>query len=187
MIIELRKPVISSSYLPHGVGPTDYRHFDRGERIIIVDGMRWGRTAVRSRGQHGNVITFEQHEGETLSEPTYEGSTRFRDIYVSTGGRRNKRSQVPVPSTDEVVLAKVKELIEAGKLRHPEIVKAEVEARRASFAASNSRAQQAENERFRAKAIEAAGVDRPEGVKLYTDEEHLVARIIEAMRWAQSQ
>lgn len=162
--------------------------FDRGERIIMVDGVRWGRTHVKSRGMHGFQYTFEQEHGDVIGRTS---AGRFHEEIVRSASERHGRrfidGEYRLPddwkSTEELVHAKVVELVESGMLRDPKIVAAENEAASKRRAAQRITAQARENAAFEARAIKAAG-DFDDGNR---NDGNLVSRIVEAMRWAQEQ
>lgn len=159
----------------------DAKGFDRGERIIMVDGVRWGRTHVKSHGRRGTTTTFEQEHGEEIAEQ-YAGTERACYYAVKVHSERARRYERGVPrSTEELVLEKIKELIGSGKLRDPAIVKAEVEARRSDGEKRFLAAREAEARLFLQKATEALGdsLNDPDDV--------IIDRIVAAMRWAQEQ
>lgn len=160
----------------------DQEFFDRGERIILVDGERWGRTIVRWHGCNGTSTSFRQDGGEEIGRTSKYGY--FHAVTVRSSGRRPWHDKGEWKSTDQLVLDKVHELIAEKKLRPPAVVKAEAEAARARWRQQQAEREQREAAEFRVKALEAAGYtgepNDPESVAL-------VERIVEAMKWAQAQ
>jgi hypothetical protein len=150
--------------------------FDRGERIIMVDGVRWGRTIVTMHGCHGTKHVFYQDGGEII---TADRGRHTSEIAIRSEKRQkwlgDKDTWRP---TEERVLEKARELVATGKLRHPDVVKKEsVEAMKQY----DARVEEREKERvaeFRAKAMEAAQVNDPDSP--------IIDRVVAAMEWAQS-
>lgn len=158
--------------------------FDRGERIIMVNGERWGRTHVKWHGVHGTTTHIQQEGGEILMRNPADIETwkEYKWLSVSSGGRRG-RHEPNLKPIDELVIDKIRELIAAGRLRHPATIRAESEREMALDRAERAQAKEREAAEFRAKALEAAGYtgepNDPESVAM-------VERIIGAMRWAQT-
>lgn len=158
--------------------------FDRGERIIMVDGVRWGRTRVTWHGCHGTRTGFIQDNGEELGR-TSKGGYFHREA-VSSPNARHAKQFITNPATgereyrlpdnfksgEELVLEKVRELVATGKLRDPAVVKAESDAAHARY-----QKRQAEGEKREAAGYTGEPND-PESVEL-------IDRIVAAMRWAQ--
>lgn len=163
--------------------PPETKGFAPGERIILVNGVRWGRTYVAHHGMHGKSYTFDQ-DGEGTIMVNYDPPSkhgRMTEAKVRIGGRRRSEE---TRSTDELVREKAQELINKGLLRDPALVQTEIEKRRAAWRERQIAADAAKKEQFRIKAREALGeVAVP-------DQAHLAAvldRLVEAMEWAQSQ
>lgn len=160
--------------------------FERGERIIMVDGVRWGRTRVKSHGSRGTTTTFEQHGGEALLA---ERNKRWSEIGVRSMNKRHERIQAIGAHdanrnggwrpTEELVLEKVRELVENGKLRHPDIVKAEQEQAMRLYQERAAERDKERIEAFRTKAMEALQINDPAS--------EIIDRVVKAMEWAQSQ
>jgi hypothetical protein len=185
--------------------------FERGERVILVDGVRWGRTYVRSMGPRGTSTTFKQESGETVGQELRPG--KFIDIYVDSTSERHAKQfiggsyRLPdnFKSTEELVLEKARELVAAGKLRDPVIVKAEREARNTAAEKRHREAQERENQRFRERAaacvVDISWEDMAArySIKAETSDElqarhkalvadletETIDKIVAAMRWAQ--
>jgi hypothetical protein len=153
---------------------------DRGERLIRVDGVVWGRTIVSSHGVHGKKHMFHQEHGETIGDVSKSG--HFHEVCV----RSTKRKSWPVDDkeskpTFELVLEKAIELINAGRLRHPESVKQEQERFRAQYHEREVKRAKAEQDLFETKAREALdGI--PDDIAA-----PVLDKVIAAMRWAQTQ
>lgn len=145
MNIELQKP------------PPEAKGFEPGDRIIVVDNVRWGRTLVSRHGVWGTKYQFEQEGGETIINVVKD---RAREIAVRSIRKRSYDQDPVWRPTHELVLDKVRELIEAGKLRHPDVVKAEQAAARARYKARVAENERAEQAAFEAKAREALQINQ---------------------------
>lgn len=161
--------------------------FERGERIIMVDGERWGRTYVTWHGCNGTKTVFEQHHGDVITKSIGERGTRVREVSVSSASERHAKrfidGQYRLPddfkSTEHLVLDKVRELIDGDLLRHPDIVAKEANEIAAKMEAQRITRHERELAEFKAKAMEAVRANDPDS--------EIVARVVEAMRWAQTQ
>jgi hypothetical protein len=152
---------------------------DRGERLIMVDGVAWGKTIVRGRGVHGTETTFQQLFGEVIGDVSPRG--HFREITVrSIKQRRYLGAEDKHRPTIEMTLEKAKELIEAGRLRHPDVQQAEVAELREKIAKRQTEREREENEEFERRAREALRINDNEPSEI-------VERVVKAMRWAQQQ
>lgn len=174
--IELAKPAPP----PYAKGD----HFSPGERMILVDGVRWGRTIVSRHGCHGTRHKFQQDGGEVLvDDPNkrYPQATSIRSV------KRHHYDKEPHVPTLERVLAKAIELVNSCKLRDPAVVRAEQQAAMARHRENTAKAMAAETENFRARAEMVADPFKKQGLLSHDGHEHLVGRIVEAMRWAQGQ
>jgi hypothetical protein len=141
--------------------------FDRGERIIVVDGARWGRTIVTYHGVHGTTHTFVQHHGGEIEGASVKSEKR----------RWNKEGWRP---TEDRVLEKVRELVSGGQLRHPDVVKAENEQAAERYRKQREKAEVEHAANFRKRALKACGAN-------VNPDDPLVDRVVEAMKWAQTQ
>lgn len=155
--------------------------FDRGERIILVDSVRWGRTFVTYHGVHGTRTHFRQ-EGSSENIIDNPSARHPSDLVVRSARERGSKTfingQYRLPdgwkNTEELVLDKVKELVKTGRLRNPQFVHAENKARREQFAKAQEEGKAREDAEFKRRAEQA-------------HREGDVNAIIAAMRWAQSQ
>ena len=149
--------------------------FAAGERLILVNGEPWARTLISHHGVYGTRYRFKQLNGETvIVDPA---ARHPREVSVSSSGRRRNWDDDKRP-TEVRILEKARELVASGKLRAPDVVKAEQDAARERYrerVAANVRRQEAE---FRERACQALGVNQDDGSEL-------VDRVVAAMRWAQ--
>ena len=81
--------------------------------------------------------------------------------------------------TEELSLEKAIELVETGKLRHPDIVKREAEEHHRAYLERMAERDKQEAEAFRTKAMEALQINDPDSA--------IIDRVVEAMKWAQTQ
>jgi len=150
--------------------------FERGERAIMVDGIRWGRTRVTWHGMHGNSVTFQDASNEITDDNGRAITLRSqRKPWRSTAAAVAEGWK----STEDRTLEKVRELIAAGKLRHPDIVKAERVKAAAEYSARVAKQDRERKAAFRAKAMEALRVNSPDS--------EVIGRVVAAMEWAQTQ
>lgn len=152
---------------------------DRGERLIRVDGVVWGHTIVSSHGVHGQKHKFHQEHGETIG--SMSGGYHLPVVVRSTKRQKWLGDKDTWRPTYELVLEKAIELINAGRLRHPDSVKQEQERLREKMRESTNRREHKEQAEFEAKAREALdGI--PDDIAA-----PVLDKIIAAMRWAQTQ
>lgn len=166
--------------MEHRIELVRAKGLDRGEREIVVDGVRWGQTIVTGHGCHGTKHVFQQEGGEVILR---ERGNRYSEIAVRSEKnhkwRYSDQKDNPWKPTEERVLEKIKELVAMGKLRHPDKVKAE-QARAMETMRKHAEEREAKRiEAFRSKAMAAIQVNDP------TSE--IIDRVVEAMEWAQSQ
>lgn len=155
--------------------------FDRGERIIMVDGTRWGRTHVRHHGCHGTSHHFEQDEGNMLTRKPDDQEHWKEYNWVDIRSMKKRWSnREEWRSTEELVLAKARELVEAGRLRDPKIVKAEGEEAAERWLAKRAEKTRQKAANFRERAIKALGLNHDNGSYMIDD-------VVAAMNWAAEQ
>lgn len=177
--VELRKPTAAENTRRYDNKRERYvgEAFDRGERIIMVDGVRWGRTIVTSHGCHGTKHRFQQDHGEVIIE---KPDARYPQEVAVRSHKRQKwlGDKDTWRPTEEVVLEKAKELVASGKLRHPDVVKKEQDEAMEQYSARAAEREQQRVAEFRAKAMEALQINDPES--------EIIERVVKAMEWAQS-
>lgn len=153
---------------------------DKGERYIVVDGVRWGRTVISYHGMHGTRHKFEQiGSGHRVKVDD-------RDVWVDSAKRRRvwvDNHLVPDPDwkpTDDLVLAKAVDLVGQCLLRHPDNVREEIKRQNEAYQRKQEQQAAKEQREFEAKATEM--LDRLRGL----NETSQVKIMVEAMRWAQT-
>lgn len=175
-----RQPTITLEKVAPPFVQGDY--FDRGERAILVDGIRWGRTHVKSHGPRGYSVFFSQAgDGDYIYR---DGKERKDWNRVSVHKPRRGMFDPPGKTTEDMVFEMVQGLLQEGKLVDPATMKARNDAALAKMREEMRPAHRlAEDQEFRDKALDACGfINEPNS----TESVALVARVIEAMRWAQA-
>lgn len=150
--------------------------FDRGERLILVNGVRWGRTRVTYHGCHGTKHTLCQDgDGPVIENPgaKYERESAVRSV------KFRRWTGEPQVKTEDLVIAKAAELVAAGRLRDPATVRREHAEAAKLYREQQERGAAREESEFRTKAAEAIGAN-----DLHSE---AVDRVLAAMRWAQTQ
>lgn len=151
--------------------------FDRGERAIMVDGVRWGRTIMSSHGCHGTKHIFRQEAGEVIID---KPDARYPVEVAVRSERKRYLNRETWRPTEERVLEKAIELVATGRLRHPDVVRAEQKE-----AAGRYRARVADRESERKSNFEARA---RQALQINDDaQSDLVDRVVKAMEWAQAQ
>jgi hypothetical protein len=79
-VIDLRRPTEAEAKAKDD-------RFDRGERIIVVDGVRWGRTIVGHHGMHGTKHVFKQDRAGII-EAKQPGSKYVTEVAVRSKNKR---------------------------------------------------------------------------------------------------
>jgi hypothetical protein len=171
------------------IRPRDRAHLGRagerfgpGERIIVVNGVRWGRTIVQSQGRVGRIVRFHQDGGDILiMEPGPIGPFRaeVRPVKFRRLHRNDNRT------TEEVVLDKARELVSAGLLRDPIVVRNERAEARAEWQSAITPDQIRHRLKFRFRAAEAlVPISQQLDVTTYGI---IIERVVKAMEWAQTE
>jgi hypothetical protein len=159
----------------------------RGRKSIIVDGAKWGSVHMDTHGVHGPTYSFIQ-DGIPgyLQEPSASGHFSHVIGVRATSRKYRPKDEPPIES---LILDKVRELIAAGRLRDPAVVKAEQQTRidaDRQRAAEIAAAEQREFEAHAAEAIHRAA-SAVGGLLINVQAiEALQSEIIAAMRWAQT-
>lgn len=167
MEIELRKPPGSRA----------------GVRTIIVDGVTWGRTIPEGHGCWGKSYNFYQEGGGLI----YNANGRS-PVCIQTQKKPPSYMETALAEwrpTEERVLEKARELVESGKLRHPDAVRADKQKAEEDFKRLEA---DAEAKRKAALFNRACETVSPVSDRLtLTQAQHLAERIVLAMEWAQQQ
>lgn len=152
-----------------------------GARDIVVDGVAWGRTIPEGHGCWGKSYKFYQEGGGMI----YDGRS---PVYVQTQKKPPSYMETALAEwrpTEERVLEKARELVESGKLRHPDAVRADRQKAEEDFKRLEA---DAEAKRKAALFNRACETVSPVSDRLtLAQAQHLVERIVLAMEWAQSQ
>lgn len=157
--------------------------FEGGERVILVNGVRWGRTCVARHGVWGTSHTFEQDGGDRI--PAIEGESRDRSKYVQVRSmtKRRMRDDTKWRPTEEMVLEKARELVASGRLRDPAVVKLEAKQEHERWLAEREQRDRERVDAIRAKAAEALQLNNVPA----PGESVVLDRVVAAMEWAQTQ
>lgn len=161
-----------------------------GARAIVVDGERRGTVTMRSIGAHGVVYEFLDAHGHTVQRPSYidgNGRQRYEDVkvYGDKVARRGWGSKKPdLRPLNERLLEAVTSMVADGQLKPKAELDAELEAANARAREVAHQHEQEKLDLFGAKADE---VLKPVTLKGFWTVPELRERIIEAMKWAQSQ
>ena len=179
-IIELLKP------------PKEATLFDRGERLIVVDGVIWGRTVIRHHGTRPPSYRFVQLSGDifmgdAVVDRISDGKMKRSidaEVYQEAE-RRYRHSTEKRPTAESLILEKVRELIKEKKLRHPDEVKAERAKQAEQYRQQAADAEAAQKAAFEKRAREA--LDPIAGAVFAEDFDDTLAKVVGAMKWAQTQ
>lgn len=185
--IELVRPLVGSDGARR---PHKGEQFGAGERIILVEGERWGRTRVAWHGVHGTSTTFYQENGDQIGGT--DGRGRFTEMKVWSAKERHAKTwingQYRLPddfkNTETLVAEAVAMLVETRCLVDPQSALADREKEQARAIARHQAAQRREDEAFRKRAMDAIGLEYG---PTSDAKAALLDRVIEAMRWAQQQ
>lgn len=156
------------------------RLFSAGERIIVVDGFRWGRTWVHHHGMHGTSVTFQQEGGGTI-EPLKGEHKHYNSGGVSVRSIKKRRAfynKTEWRPTDELVLEMAQKLVADGRLVHPDVLR-QREARARETLRKAAEKDEAERvAEFRNRAREAIGQPDAEDGSIPLE------TVVAAMEWA---
>lgn len=156
-----------------------------GRRAIMVGAVLYGYINMQGRGGNGASFTFQQASGETIMEarPARIGGERHSEVMLWSDKvyqRNLGRDETPVP-LDQRLRDRAQIMVDAKQLL-PETEFAELVERRRQRA----RERELEGEREKIETLKQRARKAIAGhEELSTDE--LVARVVEAMTWAQSQ
>lgn len=150
---------------------------EKGERYIVVDGVRWGQTIVEHHGMHGTTHMFRQEGGEVLFD---RPESRYGQVKVHSMRTRRGRREEGWRPTEELVLEKARELVAECRLRHPANYRAEQERAAKALQERQAKAEAKEQREFEEYAerviLDSAGLNMDARVKA----------LVAAMRWAQT-
>lgn len=184
------------------IEPFKRNEYDRGSKVILVDGEKWGEYRMESHGMHGpsyhasdlhgplytGVKKFGRNKGDGIEHsfrPTREKDVRRNNLYVRDDDKKKKF----IP-TDEQLRLHAIELIESGVLRSPVSRNNEITAAHAKYVAERERAEERADTEFKNRADAAIGLEVTNTLAEIGGHDiraRLRERIIEAMRWAQTQ
>lgn len=159
-----------------------------GHKMIMVDGLMWGRVHCNHHGSMGTSYNFSPADGGLIYRDSLSSWNRTP---VQVDGdklarRRANNGEVPAPLAERLMVA-VRKLIADGKLRHPEVIGAEKREAAAKARAEEEERKAKEDTEWEARASAAIAMANLAPALRLPDRQRLAKRIIEAMRWAQSQ
>lgn len=170
-------------------------------RHVLVDGVAWAVLERHEHGPRGQSYTFRQVGGQTIRHLPTDDDTPAHQMTaytVHSQGRAQEierfraddqgRTYAPPAPLQQRLVEMARELMAAGRLRHPDVQAAENKARRDTIAADQAdgiaRAR-AEFEHRARQALQTAAIKAE--VDLSEDlVANLVNEIVDAMKWAQS-
>jgi len=192
---------LATSLAPHVEFEKDLRRSDpgkhsvsgfllnRGGYVVNVAGRRWAMISLEHHGCHGATYHLNQFVGESCRECRGKYPDSDRTYSIRIWGDKHylqhelKPGQQPKPLIDRL-RTMVVHAIRDGWLRDPAILAAEARTNADKARANEVRRLQEAEDKWRAKAAEVIGpVKFSITAELYAD---LTARIVDAMKWAQT-
>jgi hypothetical protein len=151
-----------------------------GARDIMIDGIVWGTAFPTSRGMHGYFYTFQDSAKRAVYQPLDGVQARHSHEWKVWSDKRAKRVEKDDRPIEVRLIQAVRSMIDAGLLKHPTIVNAEITKKREQFRAHQ---EQAAKDALTALKTKAEEVVDSWGGGL----DDLKKRIVEAMQWAKTQ
>ena len=178
---------------PTPLSPQGYPQ-NPGGFVVAVGGRPWGMVTLEHHGRHGmtyhlNQITESGRAFQCTEQTKYGSAGRIHTNTIRIWsdkhylrGLRPGEKQIPLL---ERIRAMVVEAIRSGNLRDPIVIAAEQRKESDKARAAEARQLQETEAMWHAKATEVIGpvVKSLCTVPVYTD---LKARIVDAMKWAQT-
>lgn len=161
------------------------------DKRILVDGAVWGYAQAEHHGMHGTSYDIGQYTDVagnswriiTIEEKSnFDRAPRMMAVRVRGKSKSAERHNPDPRSTEQRIIDKARELIEAGHLKSPEAKRAELAAEAEKFRAERAAADAEKKAAFRARAMEAVG-----GYLGDVDKSEAIDRVVAAMEWAQMQ
>lgn len=147
-----------------------WQQYERGDRLILVDGEEWGRVECQGRGCHGNVYYFRDSSNTRVIDPSSKRAT----AYINSKIRYYDDDKRP---TQERIVAKIRTLIESDALRSPSALAQDAEESRRQFLAEREREMTAALKRRQQIAAEIVA----EHAASLNDREPLINAIVSAL------
>lgn len=159
------------------------RPASKGRRAIIVNGEEWGYVSQQVHGSRGASYAFFQTGGYTVRVPHGAG-THTVSVPGDKLAQKHNRNAAAVAPLEDRLLAKAIELVADGHLRDPRVIWDEKQTRAREITEREQRRRADKKAAFgeRAAACLPGGALPNEAENAAT-----IAKIIEAMEWAQSQ
>lgn len=109
----------------------------RGDRTIMVDGVRWGYVEMKGHGCHGPSYEFHDVHGAGIHVVFNSGRISVHQLESVHMPRKWDRNADP-RDIEQRIIDKTRELIDAGKLRDPGVIAAENAAASARYRAAQA-------------------------------------------------
>lgn len=184
------------------IEPFKRSQYDRGSKKILVDGEEWGEIEMQAHGCHGPSYHISDIQGP-LMVPRGKGWGKRKDeltehsfrpvsaksVRIANIGLPEDRKTKIAPTEDQL-RDHVASLIEADVLRSPAVRQREVDTEHAKYTKRRAENEQKALAEFEARALAAIGIHLTTYLADNANQgtvDGLKARIIGAMRWAQTQ
>lgn len=121
----------------------------RGDRDIMVDGVKWGHVIMVGHGCHGPSYEFYDAEGAGIHQKFASGKLSTHSLEAVRSVTRRRRFGADANdnrSTEERIMDRARELMEAGRMRDPAELLKDRQASAARYRARRDEEQKAEQE-----------------------------------------
>lgn len=167
---------------------------DTPNKLIRIDGKVWAKTTAKSMSRYGVMYSFLQlatgGQRWTITVPAPSafrpGELRKVEAQVRSHSKNSHRNNGDERPTEQRIVDKVIELIEAGHLLDPDEAQRRIDAQTDQRRTEREKRDQERREAFRVKAIEAI-FGKPANYPGHKELRDQVERVVDAMEWAQSQ
>jgi hypothetical protein len=121
---------------------------ERGRKLILVDGVKWGSVHMESHGAHGVTYHFRQDpEGSGYIRAK---NTRF-DVPHAVRLQSKRYRDADASTLEAALLQTVRELIEEGRMRDPAILRVEQQERASAMREAEEGRKQNEQRDYEAR------------------------------------
>ena len=171
------------------------KDYARGTRLILVDGVEWGHWEMKQHGGAGN--SFRLNDSNGVVEIAVKSSLKYDRVFMQEitvygdkmARRRTKTGEPPLPPVADRLMEVTRDAINAGRLRAPDVLKAETAAALKKREEQRRAAEVAEGNRLEAKAREVlenlqAYIGVPANLPAPQADVNIV---VAALRWAMTQ
>lgn len=150
---------------------------------IWVNGEKWATGFKESRGPHGYFYTFADSYHHSLCTPGRTKRTEHSAVRIWSDKHAQSQTKERVAPIEERIKQFIVSMIVAGELSSPEVLKRQAAADHERRVAANDKAEAAIT-----KAFDDCAANVLSEVSLGEETKALLrARIVEAMKWAQTQ